>query len=113
MRGTQSPCYNESIDMWSLGCTAIELFINTPIFPGKYDYDQMLKIIEFCGLPTADMIHNSHNRDKFFTFDNFTEQIRMKTHEEFIMTSVPFNMQHCYDMPQRYHPFLNFGQLLE
>jgi len=25
--------------MWSLGCTAIELFIKTPIFPGRYDYD--------------------------------------------------------------------------
>lgn len=72
IRGKTSPAYNQSIDMWSLGCTAIELFINTPIFPGKYDYDQMLKIIEFCGLPSADMIHNSINRDRFFTFDQFT-----------------------------------------
>lgn len=39
IRGKQTPAYNQSIDMWSLGCTAIELFINTPIFPGKYDYD--------------------------------------------------------------------------
>jgi hypothetical protein len=99
--------------MWSLGCTAIELFINTPIFPGKYDYDQMLKIIEFCGLPSAEMIHNSINRDRFFTFDQFTQQYSLKTFDEFLMTSVPYNMQQGINSPQRYHPFLNFGQLLE
>lgn len=69
IRGKTSPAYNQSIDMWSLGCTAIELFINIPIFPGKYDYDQMLKIIEFCGMPSTEMIQNSFNRDRFFKFD--------------------------------------------
>lgn len=33
------PLYDQSIDMWSLACTAIEMFIKIPIFPGKYDYD--------------------------------------------------------------------------
>jgi dual specificity protein kinase YAK1 len=37
--------YDQSIDMWSLGCTAVEMFIKNPLFPGLYDYDQMLKII--------------------------------------------------------------------
>lgn len=64
------PAYDQSIDMWSLGCTAIELFIKTPIFPGKYDYDQLLKIMEFCGLPPQEMIFNSINRDKFFFFNH-------------------------------------------
>jgi len=52
--------------MWSLGCTAIESFIKTPIFPGKYDYDQLLKIMEFCGLPPDEMIYNSINCNRFF-----------------------------------------------
>lgn len=65
----KSPAYNQSIDMWSLGCTAIELFIKTPIFPGKHDYDQMLKIVEFCGMPPMDMIYNSVNRDRFFLYN--------------------------------------------
>ena len=43
--GMRKPLYDHSIDMWSLGCTAVELFIKTPIFPGRYDYDQMFKII--------------------------------------------------------------------
>ena len=50
------PLYDQSIDMWSLGCTAIEMFIKIPIFPGKYDYDQLLKILEFCGSPNQHLI---------------------------------------------------------
>ena len=67
----QMPAYGQAIDMWSLGCTAIELFIKTPIFPGRHDYDQILKIMEFCGLPPIDMIHHSINRDRFFVFNQY------------------------------------------
>ena len=55
--------------MWSLACTAIEMFIKIPIFPGKYDYDQLLKILEFCGHPNQHMILNSQNRERFFYFN--------------------------------------------
>ena len=77
--GQRSPFYDKSIDMWSLGCTAIELFIKTPIFPGMHDYDQMLKIQEFCGQPPIDLISNSLNRDKFFLFNYFQRCYMFKT----------------------------------
>lgn len=99
--------------MWSLGCTAIELFIKTPIFPGKYDYDQMLKILEFCGMPPNHMVYNSINRDRFFLFDQFNQRFVFKNLQQFVMTSVPPEMRHNVEVPQQYHPFLNFGQLLE
>jgi len=65
--------------MWSLGCTAVELFIKIPIFPGRYDYDQLLKILEFCGFPTYDMIGNSINRVRFFNFDQYQQKFNFKT----------------------------------
>ena len=75
--------------MWSLGCTAIELFIKLPIFPGKYDYDQMLKIIEFCGLPPNHMIHNSVNRDRLFVWSPLQQRYVLKSFPDFLMTNVP------------------------
>ena len=71
--------------MWSLACTAIELFIKIPIFPGKYDYDQMFKIMQFCGYPPPPYIQNSINRDKFFNFNPYNNQFSLKTYQEFVM----------------------------
>lgn len=109
----QKPAYTQSIDMWSLGCTVIELFIKTPIFPGKYDYDQMLKIMEFCGMPPSDYLQYSINRDRFFKFNPYTQTYDFKTYAEFIMSCIPQQYQGMYELPQKYHPFQNFGQLLE
>ena len=57
--------------MWSLGCTAIELFIKIPIFPGKFDYDQIYKIMQFCNYPDSNLIQFSINRDKFFKINKY------------------------------------------
>jgi dual specificity protein kinase YAK1 len=105
--------YDSSIDMWSLGCTAIELFIKTPIFPGKYDYDQLLKILEFCGLPPNDLIHFSIHRDRFFFFNPEQQRYNFKSFTQFLMTQVPPEHHQNVEEPQRYHAFLNFMKLLE
>jgi len=105
--------YDQSIDMWSLGCTAIELFIKTPIFPGKYDYDQLFKIMEFCGLPPDDLIHNSINRDRFFFFNAGQQRYNFKSFPQFLMTCVPQEFHQQVEEPHKYHPFINFIPLLE
>lgn len=33
--------FDESIDMWSLGCVAAELFLGWPLYPGPSEYDQV------------------------------------------------------------------------
>lgn len=83
------PAYDQSIDMWSLGCTAVELFIKTPIFPGKNEYDQMLKIMEFCGLPPQDMILNSINRDRLFFYNHEQQRFNFKSFHHFLQTNYP------------------------
>ncbi len=42
--------YNTSIDMWSLGCIAVELFLGLPLFPGTSEYNQLTRIIDMLGL---------------------------------------------------------------
>lgn len=48
--------YDESIDMWSVGCILAELFTGAPLFEGHDEADQMERIAEVCGLPSEDML---------------------------------------------------------
>lgn len=41
--------YTCSIDMWSLGCIAAELFLGLPLFPGSSEYNQISRIVELLG----------------------------------------------------------------
>ena len=89
------------------------MFIKIPIFPGKYDYDQLLKILEFCGCPSQQMILASQNRDRFFCFNLPQQRYVFKTFYEFVITMVPPNMQNKVEQPINYHQYYNFRQLLE
>jgi dual specificity protein kinase YAK1 len=42
--------YNTQVDMWSLGCITVELFIGQPIFPGSSDHDHIRRITQMLGL---------------------------------------------------------------
>jgi len=44
--------YNQSVDIWSLGCIFGELLKNEPLFPGNNEIDQITQIFKLCGLPT-------------------------------------------------------------
>src|SRR5882757_8015987 len=44
--------YTAAIDMWSLGCIAVELFLGLPLFPGTSEYNQLTRIIEMLGYVT-------------------------------------------------------------
>ena len=64
-------------------------------------------------MPPDSMIHNSINRDRFFQYNPNQQRYNFKTFQEFVMTCVPQEFHNSVEIPQRYHPFLNFGQLLE
>ena len=41
--------YSTSIDMWSLGCIIVELFLGLPLFPGTSEYNQVSRIVDMLG----------------------------------------------------------------
>jgi dual specificity protein kinase YAK1 len=41
--------YSSAIDMWSLGCIVMELFLGLPIFPGTSEYNQLSRIVDTLG----------------------------------------------------------------
>jgi len=58
--------YTASIDMWSLGCIAAELFLGLPIFPGTSEYNQISRIVHMLGLPPAFMLERGRQTREFF-----------------------------------------------
>ncbi|WFD22213.1 dual-specificity kinase [Malassezia equina] len=58
--------YTASIDMWSLGCIAAELFLGLPIFPGTSEYNQVSRIVHMLGLPPAFMLERGRQTREFF-----------------------------------------------
>ncbi|ORY06804.1 kinase-like protein [Basidiobolus meristosporus CBS 931.73] len=58
--------YTTSIDMWSLGCIAVELFLGLPLFPGSSEYNQLSRIVEMLGVPPPYMIEVGKSGFDFF-----------------------------------------------
>ncbi|KAJ1735956.1 serine/threonine protein kinase, CMGC, dual-specificity [Coemansia biformis] len=51
--------YGPGIDMWSLGCIAVELLTGHPLFPGENEREQLACIIEVLGPPPAYMLERA------------------------------------------------------
>ncbi|KAF9568019.1 kinase-like protein [Agrocybe pediades] len=58
--------YTASIDMWSLGCIAVELFLGLPLFPGTSEYNQLTRIIDMLGMPPLSMLNIGKQTSQFF-----------------------------------------------
>ena len=58
--------YSTAIDMWSVGCIAVELFLGLPLFPGSSEYNQICRIVEMFGMPPGWMIDVGKQAGEFF-----------------------------------------------
>ncbi|KAF9010538.1 kinase-like domain-containing protein [Cyathus striatus] len=68
--------YTASIDMWSLGCIAVELFLGLPLFPGTSEYNQLTRIIEMLGLPPLSMLNTGKQTNQFFdSYEAYNPQL--------------------------------------
>uniref|UniRef100_A0A671SVE6 mitogen-activated protein kinase n=1 Tax=Sinocyclocheilus anshuiensis TaxID=1608454 RepID=A0A671SVE6_9TELE len=65
--------YNQTVDIWSVGCIMGELLKGKVLFPGNDYIDQLKRIMEVVGTPTPDVlkkISSEHvRRDQVFTVD--------------------------------------------
>lgn len=50
----RSTTYNSPIDLWACGCIMAELFLQTPLFPGSSEADQLCRICKVLGTPTKE-----------------------------------------------------------
>ena len=45
-------CYDTSVDMWSIGCIILELFLLKPAFEGKTDGHMFFEFCQLLGTPS-------------------------------------------------------------
>jgi len=48
--------YNQTVDVWSVGCIMAELLVSAPLFPGMDHIDQLNKILDLVGSPSQEML---------------------------------------------------------
>ncbi|KAI5356928.1 putative serine/threonine-protein kinase, active [Septoria linicola] len=78
--------YSAAIDMWSLGCIVVELFLGLPLFPGSSEYNQVSRITEMLGLPPTWMLEVGKQSGEFFekVHDEFGRRThRLKSMEQY------------------------------
>ena len=78
--------YSSALDMWSLGCIVVELFLGLPLFPGSSEYNQVCRIVEMLGLPPTWMLEMGKQSGEFFekTQDEFGRKTyRLKSLEQY------------------------------
>jgi len=51
-----STCYTKSVDMWAIGCIVAEMFVGKPLIAGTSTMNQLEKIVELVGFPSAEDI---------------------------------------------------------
>jgi p38 MAP kinase len=48
--------YNQTVDIWSVGCIMAELITSRTLFPGTDHIDQLLRIMTLCGTPDEEFM---------------------------------------------------------
>ncbi len=44
--------YDDTVDIFAVGCIMAELYLGRPLFPGTNSQDQLMKIVSVLGTPT-------------------------------------------------------------
>jgi len=91
--------YGHAIDMWSLGCILVEMHMGQPLFNGKNELQQMVKICDVLGLPPQHMIRGAGSKSKVRSL------FREKTASKDLVLVVD-------DEPLENIPSKNFGRLI-
>lgn len=77
--------YNGAIDVWSLACVSVEMYLGLPLFPGVSQHNQLSRICSMMGTP-PDVFLEGKNGGKYFRKIERAEgavQYRLKTPEEY------------------------------
>lgn len=72
--------YGTAVDVWSVGCIMAEMASGSPLFTGKQDADQLLRIFRFLGTPSV---------LQWPTMHRYPNSQAMLVRKEFLVNYVP------------------------
>lgn len=55
--------YNQTVDIWSVGCIMAEMLVRKPLFPGTDHIDQLTRILQLVGTPDEDLMSQIKSND--------------------------------------------------
>uniref|UniRef100_A0A0B7BX34 mitogen-activated protein kinase n=1 Tax=Arion vulgaris TaxID=1028688 RepID=A0A0B7BX34_9EUPU len=55
--------YNQTVDIWSVGCIMAEMMVGRPLFPGTDHIDQLTRILSLVGTPSDELMHEIKSND--------------------------------------------------
>uniref|UniRef100_A0A8C3BLN5 mitogen-activated protein kinase n=1 Tax=Cairina moschata TaxID=8855 RepID=A0A8C3BLN5_CAIMO len=55
--------YNQTVDIWSVGCIMAEMITGRPLFKGNDHLDQLTEIMKIMGTPTQDFVQKLQSQD--------------------------------------------------
>ncbi|TWW63570.1 Homeodomain-interacting protein kinase 2 [Takifugu flavidus] len=88
---------NEALDMWSLGVTAFELAVGTPMFPYRRRYRLLNSIIKILGQPPDHVLDKGQQTKQFFNRKtNDHPSWTIKTAEEYGVSDKE-DVFNCFD----------------
>lgn len=102
--------YTSSIDMWSVGCIAAELFLGLPIFPGCSNYDQISRVVECLGVPPHHMLEMG--KDALTYFDKFPNQPPGRAYALKSRERYSFETGRPEPLPKKYFATTTFPQII-
>ncbi|KAJ7522793.1 hypothetical protein O6H91_18G026700 [Diphasiastrum complanatum] len=97
--------YTTAIDMWSLGCIAVELFLGVPLFPGESEYDLLKRMIETLGAQPPDhLLRNAKNAAKYFRHTSAAPTLDPYQHPH--QTAYHFVTEEEYELREKKRPIV-------
>uniref|UniRef100_H2YIX3 mitogen-activated protein kinase n=1 Tax=Ciona savignyi TaxID=51511 RepID=H2YIX3_CIOSA len=79
--------YNQTVDIWSVGCIMAELLTGQTLFPGSDHIDQLKSIMTLCGTPRDDLLEKIISQSA----RNFIKNLPIIPKKEFINVFVGAN----------------------
>ncbi|XP_014243512.1 mitogen-activated protein kinase 14A-like isoform X2 [Cimex lectularius] len=71
--------YNQTVDIWSVGCIMAELITRKTLFPGKDHFDHLNLILKMCGTPSVEIM----NKISFLEGRNYIQCLPVMKKKDF------------------------------